>query len=101
MSGELSPTDYELVAASQTTQTLGPAGGVGDILDRLIIIPETVGAGTVAIKDGSDTAINVFVAGTLAELRPIVVPINARSRVGAWQVTTGANVHVIAVGRFK
>lgn len=94
-------TDYELVAASQTTQTLGPVGGAGDILDKVIIVPETTGAGTVAIKDGSGTAINIFVAGTLADLSPIVVNIGARSSSGAWQITTGANVHVIAVGKFK
>lgn len=94
-------TDYELVAASQTTQSLGPVGGVGDVLDKCVIIPETTGAGTVAIKDGSDTAINILVAGTLSDLKPHVVLIGARSRVGAWQVTTGANVHVVCTGRFK
>lgn len=94
-------TDYELVAASQTTQTLGPVGGRGDILERCIIVPETTGAGTVAIKDGGDTAINIFVSGTLSDLKPHVVQIGARSAAGAWQVTTGANVHVVCVGRFK
>lgn len=94
-------TDYELVAASQSTQVLGPTGGQGDILERVIIIPETTGAGNVAIKDGSDTAINIFVSGTLQDLKPHVVVLGTRSRMGAWQITTGANVHVIAVGRFK
>lgn len=99
-------TDYELVAASQTTQVIGPQSAtsstsVGDILEKVIIIPETTGAGTVAIKDGGDTAINVFVAGTLSDLKPHVIYLGARSRSGAWQITTGANVHVIAVGRFK
>ncbi len=94
-------TDYELVAKSQTTQALGPTGAKGDVLERLIIVPETLGAGTVAIKDGSGTAINVFVAGTLADLSTIVIHVGARSTDGAWQVTTGDNVHVIAVGRFS
>ena len=93
-------TDYELIAAGQTTQALGPTGRAGDVLEKLIIVPETTGAGTVAIKDGSDTAINVFVSGTLSDLHTIVIPIGARSRSGGWQVTTGTNVHVIAVGRF-
>lgn len=93
-------TDYELVAASQTTQTIGPVGAIGDVLERVIIVPETTAAGTVAIKDGSGTAINIFVAGTLADLKPHVVVIGARSAVGAWQITTGANVHVIAIGSF-
>jgi hypothetical protein len=98
---EMPTTDYELVAASQSTQVLGPVGGSGDILERCIIVPETTGAGTVAIKDGSNTAINIFVTGTLSDLHTIVVPIGARSTSGAWQVTTGANVHVVCVGRFK
>lgn len=98
---EMPRTDYELVAAGQTTQALGPTGGVGDILEKVIIIPETTAAGTVSIKDGSDTAINVFVTGTLEDLKPLVVHLGARSRVGAWQITTGTNVHVIAVGRFR
>lgn len=101
VSAEPPHTDYELVAASQSTQTIGPVGGAGDVLEKIIIVPETTGAGTVAIKDGSTTAINVFVAGTLSDLKPIVISIAARSTSGAWQVTTGANVHVIAVGKFK
>ena len=99
-------SDYELVAASASAQVIGGqsatgAVSIGDVLQRVIIVPETTGAGTVAIKDGSDTAINIFVAGTLPSLTPIVVDVGLRSRVGSWQITTGANVHVIAVGRFK
>ena len=96
-------TDYELIVASQTDQVLGPGTAttkIGDILERLIIVPETTAAGTVAIQDGTDTAINVFVAGTLSDLHPIIIELGARSVTGSWQVTTGANVHVIAVGRF-
>lgn len=92
---------YELIAAGQSTQALGATGKAGDILDHLIIVPETTGAGTVAIKDGSDTAINVLVTGTLSNLTPITVYLGVKSLNGAWQVTTGANVHVIAVGRFS
>lgn len=99
-------TDYELVAASQTAQVIGPqsatgAISVGDILERVIIIPETTAAGTVAIKDGGGTAINIMVTGTLSDLKPHIVYLGARSTAGAWQITTGANVHVIAIGRFK
>jgi hypothetical protein len=94
-------TDYELVAASQTTQVCGPVGGTGDILDKVIIVPATTAAGTVSIKDGANTAINIFVAGTLSDLKPHVILIGARSSAGAWQITTGANVSAICVGRFK
>lgn len=92
---------YETVAAGQTAQALGATGAVGDYLAGLLIVPATTGAGTVAIKDGSNTAINVFVTGTLADLRPIWIPLGIYSVQGAWQVTTGTNVSVIAVGRFS
>lgn len=100
---EFSAQKYELVAAGQSTQALGATGSIGDILERLIIVPETTAAGTVAIKDGSDTAINVFVTGTLSDLHPIIIDFGKgiKSGSGAWQVTTGTNVHVIAIGQFS
>ena len=93
--------DYETVAASQSDQSLGPVGGAGDVLERLIIVPATTGAGNVSIKDGSGSAISVFVTGTLSNLTPIEIPLSAISTSGAWKVTTGANVSVIAVGQFR
>lgn len=98
-------TDYKVIAASQSNSALGGNLTSGDIIERLIIVPETTGAGTVAIRDGTGTAAaynsNVFVSGTLADLNTIEVPLGARSISGDWSVTTGANVHVIAVGRFQ
>ena len=91
---------YETVAASQTDQALGATGAVNDLLAGLLIVPAATTAGTVAIQDGADTAINVFVTGTLADLTPIWLPLGIRSRTGAWSVTTGASVSVIAVGSF-
>ena len=93
--------DYETVTASQTDQVLGVTGAAGDYLNHLVIVPATTGAGTVSIKDGSGSSINVFVAGTLTDLHPIIVPLHISSTNGAWKVTTGANVSVIAVGRFS
>lgn len=95
--------EYETVAASQTDQILGATGGVGDYLAGLLIIPATTGAGTVSIKDGNGTGVNVFVAGTLADLRPIWVPLGIKSvnaTTPGWKVTTGANVSVLATGNF-
>lgn len=92
--------DYETVAASQTDQALGATGATGDYLSGLLIVPATTGAGTVSIKDGAGSSINVFVTGTLADLTPIWLPLGMRSAAGAWSVTTGANVSVIAVGSF-
>lgn len=91
---------YEDVAASQTAQVLGTTGGAGDYLAGILIIPETTGAGTIALLDETESR-NIFVAGTLADLTPIWIPVGIRSRVGAWKLTTGANVHAIAVGNFS
>lgn len=93
--------DYETVAASQSDQALGTTGVAGDVLERLVIIPATVSAGNVSIKDGSGSAISVFVTGTLPSLVPIVVNLGIRSTSGAWKVTTGAAVSVIAAGQFR
>lgn len=95
--------DYATVAASQAAAGLSPSGGtghIGDILEKLVIIPATTSAGNVSIQDGGGTAISVFVTGTLSNLAPIQVPLGIRSKVGGWTVTTGASVSVIAVGRF-
>ena len=98
---EVEPRKYEDIAASQSTQILGTTGALGDVIDGLLVIPETTGAGTVALKDGSATAVNVFVTGTLSSLVPFFIPMcSARSVNGPWQVTTGANVHVRAFGSF-
>ena len=94
-------TAYETVAASQTDQAMGPTGAAGDYLAGLLIVPATTGAGTVSLKDGGGSAIAVFTGGgTLSDLRPFFVPIGAISVVGAWKVTTGANVSAIAFGAF-
>ena len=95
-------TDYETVAASQTDQVLGGAGKIGNVLERLIIVPASASPGVVSIKDGAGNAITVFAGGasSLTELRPSVVELGARSTGGAWKVTTGANVSVIAIGSF-
>jgi len=105
MSLKTADWDYELVAASQSVQVLGPGTGTTktpgtQYLSHLIVVPETTSAGTVAIKDGSDTAINVFVSGTLPSTQSFVIPLRMKNATGSWQVTTGSAVHVIAVGRF-
>ncbi len=93
---------YETVAASQTGQALGQAGGEGDYIKRLIIIPATTSPGNVLLLDGA-TSITVFTGGatSINELRPIVIDLDMFSVSGAWSVTTGGNVSVIAVGVFN
>lgn len=101
MEGKL--TDYETIAASQTDQVLGAANaGAGSELLGLLIVPATTSPGAVQIKDGSGDAITVFAGGasSVSNLVPFYVPLNIRSTGGAWKVTTGANVSVVAGGRF-
>jgi hypothetical protein len=97
------PSQYETVAASQTAQVLGATGAVGDYLAGVLIIPATTAAGTVSIKDGNGSDVNVFVTGTLADLTPIYVSLGIRAvnaTAPGWKVTTGANVSVLATGNF-
>lgn len=98
-----SPGDYETVGASVSTpQTIGGTGAAGDYLVGLLVVPGTTSPGAVQIKDGSNSAITVFEGGaaSVGDLRPFFIYLGLRSIVGAWQVTTGANVSVIAVGAF-
>lgn len=90
---------YETVAASQTAQALGATGAAGDYLSHVILQPATTAAGTTTVLDNA-TVIFTFTTGTLADLRPIVVPIGCFSVSGAWKVTTGANIAVVGVGKF-
>ncbi len=101
---ELLDKDYATIAASQTAQVLGSAV-TGNILEKLIIIPATTSPGIVSITDGNGSAITVFTGGasSVADLKPMEVKIGARNIAATtpgWKVTTGANVSVIAVGRF-
>jgi hypothetical protein len=91
--------EYETVAAGQTAQTIGATGAAGDYLSHVVLQPTAVGAGTTTILDNA-TVIFTYTAGTLGDLRPIVVPINAISVSGAWKVTTGASMTATAFGDF-
>ena len=92
---------YETVAASQTAQVLGPDGALGDYIKRLIIIPASTSPGVVALLDNA-TSINILPGGasSLTELKPIIVELDMFSVSGAWKITTGASVSVLAVGVF-
>lgn len=93
--------EYETVAASQTAQALGTAGGTGDFVSHLIIIPANTSPGSVALLDNA-TSITVFAGGadSVLSLQPFTVYLGLKSVSGAWKVTTGADVSVIAVGSF-
>lgn len=92
---------YEKVAASQTAQVLGVTGALGDYLHGLLVIPASLSPGVVTILDNA-VSIPVFAGGadSLTELKPFFIPIAAKSVSGAWKVTTGASVSVLAIGNF-
>lgn len=93
--------DYEPVAAGVTDQMGGGSGAVGDFLAGVLIIPATLDPGGVSIEDGA-TNIPIFVGGTgsILTLHPFFVPLGIKSVSGGWEITTGANVSVIAIGNF-
>lgn len=94
--------EWETVAASQTDQSMGATGAAGDYLAGVLIVPATVNAGAVSIKDGSGSAITIFAGGTasLSGLVPFMVPLGLKSLAGAWKLTTGTNVSAIGIGNF-
>jgi hypothetical protein len=97
-------TKYNTVAASQTAQALtgGSGGATGDYLAGVLVFPGTAGCGIVTILDNA-TTVGTFAGGgttALPSLVPFMIPVGAVSSSGAWKITTGANVTVIAVGKF-
>jgi len=100
-------SNYETVAASQTAQPLGTTGTIGDRLERLIVVPATTSPGVVTVIDGVSPATPVsftaFTGGatSVATLTPFVIEVGAVSVIaGGWRITTGANVSVVAIGKF-
>lgn len=94
---------YETVAASQTDQALGATGATGDMLTGLLVVPASTSPGAVSVKDGSGSAVTVFAGGTdsIGFLIPFFIYMgDSVSTGGAWKVTTGASVSVVAYGRF-
>jgi hypothetical protein len=94
--------EYETVAASQTAQVLGGTGATGDYLAGVLIVPATTSPGNVIILDNA-ISITIFAGGasSVQSLAPIFVPLRMTSVSGAWKVTTGADVSVVAIGNFS
>jgi hypothetical protein len=96
-------TQYQTVAASQTDAVLGPTGAKGDYLKSIWVVPTNTSPGAISIKDGSGSSITLFAGGTgsISNLVPFQIAWDgAQSASGAWKVTTGANLSVIAFGAF-
>lgn len=93
--------DYETIAASQTAQVMGGTGAIGDYIKRLIVIPTTVSPGVVTLLDNA-TSIPLFAGGaaSLAMLAPFAIELGMVSVSGAWKITTGAGLSLIAMGKF-
>lgn len=94
--------EYEVVEASQTDQMCGTTGAAGDALNGLLIIPLTTSPGEVSIEDGSTNTV-VFAGGatSVSTLIPFFVDLQGIKTVnGGWEITTGADVRVIAFGNF-
>jgi hypothetical protein len=91
---------YETVAVGQTDQVLGGTGAAGDYLAMLTCVVSAAATSTVSIKDGAGSAISVLPANVGAGIGTYTIPLGLTSLSGAWKVTTGAGVSVIASGRF-
>jgi len=87
--------DWEKIGSHERDAVLGQ-GQRGDVLVGLVIVPHSLMPGKVEIRDGGDFAVTVFEGGPIATLHPFSMSLQMKSRSGAWQVSTGAGVTVIA-----
>ena len=106
MSGVSNPYryQYEHVAGSQTAQVLGNTGAVGDYLHRLICTVSTAATGNVLIVDGTGAGVlthTILPASPGGGIGVYNIEVNAVSANGAWKITTGAGVEVMAIGIFS
>lgn len=84
---------------ASSTDTAG--GNANDLLDCLLVIPATTSPGAVSIEDGAGTNYTLFAGGATSVSTLIPFPIDMRNiqATTAWEITTGANVAVIAFYR--
>jgi hypothetical protein len=103
MSGTTDPYryQYEHVAASQTAQVLGGTGATGDYIHRLACTVTTAATGNVLILDGTGFSHTILPASPGGGIGQYNIELNTISRNGAWKITTGAGVEVLAVGIFS
>ncbi|MES0090994.1 hypothetical protein [Mesorhizobium sp. M0030] len=92
--------EFETVAASQTDQVMGTTGAIGDVLASLVCVVATAATAQVQIKDGAGSAITVLPNSPGGGVGTYTLLFNLRSLAGAWKITTGAGVSVIATGNF-
>jgi hypothetical protein len=101
----LDSSQYVLVAASQTTKQISPAGNAqerGDFLAGVSVIWASTLGGTVTLIDGTTTFMVIpaqVTAATDIVPRYVELGITATSTKG-FNITTGASVSCLAIGRF-
>jgi hypothetical protein len=105
MSGVSNPYryQYEHIAASSTAQVLGGTGAIGDYIHRLVCTVSTALTSTVQIVDGTGAGIlthTILPAAVGGGIGVYNIELNAVSANGAWKITTGAGVEVMAIGIF-
>ena len=95
------PSRQRIVAnASNTPLAQTGLGAIGDYISHLICVVDTAAAAQVQVKDGSGTAFTVLPNSPGGGVGTYVIPSLGPSLLGAWQISTGAGVTVIARGRF-
>ena len=95
---------YEHVAASSSAQVLGTTGAVGDYLHRIVCTVSTAATAAVQVVDGTGTGIlthTILPNSPGSGIGVYNIELNAVSANGAWKITTGAGVEVMAVGIFS
>lgn len=87
--------------AASSTDTAG--GNANDLLDSLLVIPATTSPGAVSFEDGAGTNYTLFAGGASSVSTLIPFPIDMRNIAAGtgWEITTGANVTVIAFYRAR
>jgi hypothetical protein len=100
---ELEHSQYVQVAASQTTAQISRSGdGTAgrDYLHHLIVVRPSSTPGAVTVFDGATTLLTIP-AGAGDGTLPYTLPIGVTSQTTkGFNITTGASVAVVAVGRF-
>lgn len=92
---------YETVAAAQTDQLLGTNGAAGDFIEGLVCVVATPATSSVGISDSAaGPLISVLPDAVGSGVGTYIIPLGLTSKAGAWAVTTGAGVSVIAIGKF-
>lgn len=91
---------YEHVPASQTGQVLGGTGAIGDYLHRLVCTVSTVATSQVQLRDGSGFT-HTILPNNVPSVGVYNIEINAASKLGAWNINTGAGVELLGIGVFS